>query len=268
MCHLIPAGGLRAVLSAVSLSMCCMVWRCLSFWSGVLLLTYLLLHFSLNHGRCGVGNFTLHLSLLGVILHSILTNAFPRFTWFCCVVTLLSCARFAVGCKRRNLFTRREQAEAFSAAYKTLPVYTTTLRRLGNFKGVFIPGRVVKKLYGLTKARAFQLLKDGPQQVCLRRAVCPCVCVLRIYFGDDPSNQGETCSVYSCQAEPTGFTQEGANTGASLLLLYIFDKMPHLLLRCLLSFFIARRVQPSLFLVDNEVEFCLLMHATTCSVSV
>ena len=30
------------------------------------------------------------------------------------------------------------------------------------------------------------------------------------------------------------------------------------LLRCLPSFFIARRVQPSLSLVDNEVEFCLL----------
>ena len=34
--------------------------------------------------------------------------------------------------------------------------------------------------------------------------------------------------------------------------------MPLPLLRCLPSFFIARRVQPSLSLVDSEVEFCLL----------
>ncbi|CAN0498596.1 unnamed protein product, partial [Ectocarpus sp. 12 AP-2014] len=74
-------------------------------------------------------------------------------------------SRLAVGCKRRNLFTRGQQAEAFSAAYKTLPVHTTTLRNLGNYKGVFIPGVVVKRLGGMTKARAFQLLKDGPTQV-------------------------------------------------------------------------------------------------------
>lgn len=99
----------------------------------------------------------------------------PVHVFFFCIVTLLFlCTRLAVGCKRRNLFTRGQQAEAFSAAYKTLPVHTTTLRNLGNYKGVFIPGVVVKRLGGMTKARAFQLLKDGPTQVCYRKAVCSC----------------------------------------------------------------------------------------------
>ena len=39
---------------------------------------------------------------------------------------------------------------------------------------------------------------------------------------------------------------------------FYISLMPLPLLRCLPSFFIARRVQPSLSLVDNEVEFCLL----------
>ena len=94
-----------------------------------------------------------------------LTIGYPLFTWLCCIVPLVSCTRFAIGCKRRNLFTRTEQAEAFSASYKTLPVHTTTLRNLGNFKGVFTPGSVVRKLHGITKPRGFQLLKDGPMQV-------------------------------------------------------------------------------------------------------
>lgn len=102
--------------------------------------------------------------------------------FFCCIVTLLLCTRFSAGCKRRNLFTRRQQAEAFSAAYKTLPVHTTTLRNLGNYKDVFIPGVVVKKLHGMTKARAFQLVKDGPTQVCYRREVCPCAPLRRFFF--------------------------------------------------------------------------------------
>lgn len=76
-----------------------------------------------------------------------------------------ACCRFATGCKHLHLFTRAEQAAAFSAAYQKLPVHTTTLRCLGNFKGVFIPGVSVKKIVGIIKGRAFHLLKDGPMQV-------------------------------------------------------------------------------------------------------
>lgn len=69
----------------------------------------------------------------------------------------------AIGCKHLNLFTREEQAVAFSESYKALPVHTTTLRSLGNFKGAVLRG--VKKIPGISKPRAFQLLRDGEQQV-------------------------------------------------------------------------------------------------------
>ena len=69
----------------------------------------------------------------------------------------------STGCKHRNLFTREEQADAFSASYKTLPVHTTTLRSLGNFKGVILGG--VRKIHGISKPRAFHLVRDGDQQV-------------------------------------------------------------------------------------------------------
>ncbi|CAN0292175.1 unnamed protein product [Ascophyllum nodosum] len=72
-------------------------------------------------------------------------------------------SRLSTGCKHRNLFTREEQADAFSASYKTLPVHTTTLRSLGNFKGVILGG--VRKIHGISKPRAFHLVRDGDQQV-------------------------------------------------------------------------------------------------------
>ena len=71
--------------------------------------------------------------------------------------------RLAVGSKHLNLFTREEQANSFSASYKTLDVHTTTLRNLGNFKGALLDS--IRKIHGIKKPRAFQLLKDGDQQV-------------------------------------------------------------------------------------------------------
>ena len=71
--------------------------------------------------------------------------------------------RLSTGCKHLNLFTRDEQASAFSKSYKTLPVHTTTLRNLGNFKDALLGD--VKKIHGISKPRAFQMVKDGDQQV-------------------------------------------------------------------------------------------------------
>jgi hypothetical protein len=73
--------------------------------------------------------------------------------------------RFATACKLRDIFTRQQQGEAFRESYKTLPVITTTLRNLGNFKSVFQGTGVVYRLPKITKARAFQLLRQGSHQV-------------------------------------------------------------------------------------------------------
>lgn len=72
---------------------------------------------------------------------------------------------FADACKKRDLFTRQQQAEAFRDSYRTLPVHTTTLRNLGNFKSVLQGNGVVSRLPKITKARAFQLLRHGQHQV-------------------------------------------------------------------------------------------------------
>ena len=47
---------------------------------------------------------------------------------------------------------------------------------------------------------------------------------------------------------PAGVTQEEGNTGFSIRLLFAVLALT----------FLARRVQPFLFLVDREVEFCVL----------
>ncbi|CAN0222306.1 unnamed protein product, partial [Scytosiphon promiscuus] len=78
-------------------------------------------------------------------------------------VLVLSHGRLSTGCKHRNLFTREEQARAFSESYKTVPVHTTTLRNLGNFKGVVF--EAVRKIHGISKPRAFHLARDGDDQV-------------------------------------------------------------------------------------------------------
>eukprot|EP00904_Undaria_pinnatifida_P007792 jgi/Undpi1/4142/HiC_scaffold_16.g07509.m1 len=72
-------------------------------------------------------------------------------------------SRMAVGCKHLNLFIREEQAAAFSASYMTMPVHTTTLRNLGNFKGVVLAE--VKKICGISKPLAFFLQKDSELRV-------------------------------------------------------------------------------------------------------
>ena len=76
-------------------------------------------------------------------------------------------ARLSTYCKGRNIFTRDQQAEAFSCAYKDLPVHTTTLRNLGNFKGVFHSTGRMHKIHGVTRPRSFELRRDGPFQVLL-----------------------------------------------------------------------------------------------------
>ncbi len=66
-----------------------------------------------------------------------------------------------------------------------------------------------------------------------------------------------TCSVYfSVQLEPTEVKQEGVNTEAFFFFLYSF--VPHLPPAVLAYIFIARRVRPSLSLVDHEAEVCVL----------
>ena len=78
-----------------------------------------------------------------------------------------------------------------------------------------------------------------------------------MYFTLDCIQGTTLCSVFFCPTEPTGVTQKGVNTGASSS--FYDSLMPRPLLRCLPTYiFIARRLQPSLSLVDNEVEFCIL----------
>ena len=99
--------------------------------------------------------------------------------------------------------------------------------------------------------------------------VCVCVCVCSfppilwqshgsrrdVYFTLQCIQGTTPCSVFFCPFEPTRVTQEGVNTGAFLFFLFFFNAHP-LLQR--LPPFLSReeRVQPSIFLVDNEVEFC------------
>ncbi|CAN0333815.1 unnamed protein product [Pylaiella littoralis] len=74
-------------------------------------------------------------------------------------------SKFAEACKLRDIFTRLQQAEAFRDSCSTLPVITTTLWNLGNFKSIFQGTGVVYRLSKVTKARAFQQLGQGTQQV-------------------------------------------------------------------------------------------------------
>ena len=69
------------------------------------------------------------------------------------------------------------------------------------------------------------------------------VCVLTIYFGDSPSDQGETrasllsvfrglhfAAYFSCPSKPTGVTQEG---GEHWAFFFFFSLMSHLRGACL-----------------------------------
>lgn len=78
-----------------------------------------------------------------------------------------SCLRFSTHCRKHNIYTREQQSQAFSNAYKNLDVHTTTLRNAGNFKGVFHSTGRMHKIRGITRPRSFQLLRDGSHQVLL-----------------------------------------------------------------------------------------------------
>ena len=66
------------------------------------------------------------------------------------------------------------------------------------------------------------------------------VCVFCVVFSSH--------SFWTSMDVPAGVTQEEGNTGFSI----------HLLSAVLALFFLARRIQPFLSLVDREVEFCVL----------
>ena len=90
-----------------------------------------------------------------------------------------------------------------------------------------------------TRAREEHLLTQGvglhpPVQAAIE---CVCVCCHPIYSGR------QTCG------RTAGVTQEEGHTG--------FSHLPSVMLALI---FIARRVQPSLSLVDREVEVCVPMN--------
>ena len=68
--------------------------------------------------------------------------------------------------------------------------------------------------------------------------VCVCVCVFSSYLFWTSSSLDV----------PAGVTQEEGHTGSFI----------HLLSAVRALFFLARRIQPFLSLVDREVEFCVL----------
>ena len=70
-------------------------------------------------------------------------------------------------------------------------------------------------------------------------------------------SRGLHSSVFFCPTRTNrGHTGGGKHRGFFLLFMFLF--CPTVLLRCLPSFFIARRVRLSLSLVNTKVEFCLL----------
>ena len=73
---------------------------------------------------------------------------------------------------------------------------------------------------------------------CLMVCVCVCVCV----FSSHPFWTSSSLDV------PAGVTQEEGHTG---FLIHLPSAVRALI-------FVARRIQPFLFLVDREVEFCVL----------
>ena len=69
--------------------------------------------------------------------------------------------RLSVGTRGKNVFTRSQQAKLFAAAYKDLPVHTTTLRNLGNFKGLMNLSDSIHKVAGIARPHAIRLEKRG-----------------------------------------------------------------------------------------------------------
>lgn len=65
--------------------------------------------------------------------------------------------RLATACIGHDLFTREEQAEAFESAYKELPVITTMLRGLDNFKEVSYASGRIRRMPGIVCPCSFEL---------------------------------------------------------------------------------------------------------------
>ncbi|CAB1104354.1 unnamed protein product [Ectocarpus sp. CCAP 1310/34] len=75
-------------------------------------------------------------------------------------------SRFSRGIKGKNIFTRTHLAEELRASYTEVPVFCSTLRNEGNFKGLLI-GRV-NRVPNITTYRAFRVEKGGDGRVKVR----------------------------------------------------------------------------------------------------
>ena len=93
---------------------------------------------------------------------------------------------------------------------------------------------IIRNKYEITKATSVLLLVSLRSQ---QQYVCVCVCVFVVI--------SFILDVRLADA-PAGFTQEEGHTGFCI----------HLPSAVLALIFLARRIQPSLSLVDREVEFC------------
>lgn len=82
-----------------------------------------------------------------------------------CPPYFISYYRVSTYCRGLNLFTREEQGLAFKAAYKDLPVHTTSLSGVGNFKAALICSGRVPKIPGIQAPRSFEVLKLGTDEV-------------------------------------------------------------------------------------------------------
>lgn len=71
-----------------------------------------------------------------------------------------------------NISNKREQVHAFGDAYKELTVCTSTLCRLGNFKGALCVGGRLHRIIRTTRSRSFELRRHGPNQVSVRMKEC------------------------------------------------------------------------------------------------
>ena len=99
-----------------------------------------------------------------------------------------------------------------------------------------------------------------------RTKMCVCCVFVPSIFGGSSSVQGETCAtlcsvsrglhLFSVLFCPTTRTNRGHRTG--LFSSFYVSFLPHGPPAVLASIFIARRVRPSLSLVNTKVEFCLL----------
>ena len=66
-------------------------------------------------------------------------------------------------------------------------MHTTTLRSLGNFKAAIVGD--VHKIHGISKPRAFQLLKDGDQMSYTQSAIDLWGLINQFMFDNDKKNK-------------------------------------------------------------------------------